>query len=194
MTISSGDKVLILYTHPNMGKKVVKSPTTFEQYGYFGGGSVFEVLKADVRLRPDYYGTCGNCRQSLTVTPSDVFCPRCSNIEAAVINRPEPAQVARAIQSIEPAPEPVPDPIAIHNDLLDEADEYMVDIRDTVEDVPLSDFDFGRSVNKRHLALLSEKGILSIGDAVEAGPEKLQSISGIGTKVVEAIMKNTNEK
>jgi hypothetical protein len=186
ITVSSGDKVLILYTHPNIGKKIVKSPTTFEKYGYYGGGSVFEVLKADIRLRPQWFGTCGNCRQPLTITKDDVFCPRCSQIQSANINRPSVQKVAEAVQSITPKPESIPDPKPIAKPSEEELQEML-----RVTDSPgtmLEELDFGRSLNKRHLGLLKEKGITTLEKAIEVGPDKLQEIRGIGDGVVSAIM------
>lgn len=185
--MSEENKVLILYTHPNIGKKVVKGPVTFKQYGYHGGGAVFEMHKDDIRVRPGYYGTCGNCRQPLTITSEDIFCPRCSQVESAVINRPSAEQVARAVQAIEPEPEPIPEPVNPY--LPEEYLETMMQV--TSEDnqsTRLDSLDFGRSVNKRHLGILEAEGITTLEGAIEVGPDKLKEYKGIGDGVVKAIM------
>lgn len=181
--MSEENKVLILYTHPNIGKKVVTGPKTMQRYGYYGGGMVFEVFKDDIRMRPDYFGTCGNCRQLLTITANDVFCPRCSKIGSTTINRPEPEEVVRAVQEITPEPKPVQDmPEITEEDLNNMLGVTTKPVRQ------LKDIDFGRSVNKHHLSLLEKEGIVTLENAIEAGEEKLVSIKGIGQKVVDNIM------
>jgi hypothetical protein len=162
LIMSEENKVLILYTHPNIGKKVVKGPVTFKQYGYHGGGAVFEMHKDDIRVRPGYYGTCGNCRQPLTITSEDIFCPRCSQVEAAVINRPSAEQVARAVQAIEPEPEPIPEPEEYIKpvEIPEEELEAMMQVTSgDDQSTRLDSLDFGRSVNKRHLGILEAQGI-----------------------------------
>jgi uncharacterized Zn finger protein (UPF0148 family) len=196
VTVSNGDKVLILYTHPNVGKKIVKSPTTFESYGYYGGGAVFEVLKDDVRKRPQYFGTCGNCREPLTVTGQDVFCPRCSKNSATVINRPSAQKVAEAVEQIKPKPNPVSEPSLLDEDRRHEPtiteEELQAALDTTVsEGTLLSELDWGRKLNKRHISLLEENGITTLEQARAKRPEKLLEIRGIGQKVVDTIMSRT---
>jgi hypothetical protein len=186
--MSEENKVLILYTHPNVGKKVITGPATMHRYGYYGGGMVFEVFKDDARMRPDYFGTCGNCRQQLTITPQDVFCPRCSQIGSATINRPEPEQVVQAVQKVIPEPEPVQDPVLVSPQIEEEQLQKMLEVTTEYPVTPLEDVDFGRGVNKHHLSLLKAEGITTLEGAKEAGPEKLVSIKGIGQKVVDNIM------
>jgi hypothetical protein len=188
LIMSEENAVLILYTHPNIGKKVVKGPVTFKQYGYHGGGAVFEMLKEDIRVRPGYYGTCGNCRQPLTITPEDIFCPRCSQVESAVINRPSAEQVAHAVQAIEPEPELVQEPAHILH-IPEEDLEAMIQVTSgDDQSTRLDSLDFGRSVNKRHLGILEAEGITTLEGAIEAGPDKLKEYKGIGDGVVKAIM------
>ena len=44
------DFVLCIYTHPNVGQHRVLGGSTSMDYGYRGGGEVFLVHKADIRL------------------------------------------------------------------------------------------------------------------------------------------------
>lgn len=54
--------------------------------------------------------------------------------------------------------------------------------------VPISDLDLGRSVNSRHIKILRDNGIVTVGDAVSRGQEGLMEINGIGAAVSSKIL------
>lgn len=60
-----------------------------------------------------------------------------------------------------------------------------------VNNARISDIDFGRSVNKRHKQILADNGVVTLSDAVNRGKSGLESISGIGGAVANAVMRAT---
>ncbi len=155
MNTLTGNQILITFNSRSAGRRVVIGPATQTKYGYRKRGDKFKVYEADMRIRPDLF---------LPVKKKPA--PASPVVRSSVVNRPE-----RAVK--EPvAPPPPPPPKLLDNE------SELVDEEDLV-DPALADMEWDK-INDRHLAILFDKGIITIHDVHGTTEEELLALKGIG--------------
>ena len=192
MTESLGQKVLITYNSPSLGKHPVRGMSTKTYYGYRRRGDQFEVYESDMRVRPDLF------RPAAQPPPRTI--PTVPSHRGRV---QETANVLGARAIAEPVPEPPappedldtephePDPYELPPPL--EMAEVPKDGSATILEADLSTIDWGKTINKRHLKLLAENDITCLMDLIPLTEDNVLSIKGIGANVTRALFTKLRE-
>lgn len=182
------ERIPAFYEHKNVGKHIVIGQSTGEKYGYFGGGRPVPngVYPADVRARDTLF-SCGNCRGPFTITPTEIYCPRCSAGQVAALKQGRPATKRKKI--VKPPTDLPPPPVVVE---LPDDIEYLppspMEEIESPDDVPLEALAFGGTRQKHYIKILNGAGIYNAGDAEKLGEKGLVAISGIGEKTARDIL------
>lgn len=203
MSEAVGNKVLISYNSPNTGKHPVRGMSTKKYYGYRRRGDQFEVYESDMRVRPDLFRAIVPISSGPPSMPSHRGRPQeTANVlgaKAVAEAVQEPPAPPAAIDTVpdEPDPYELPPPLEMEpgEDVVTRLDYDPRDnIHNAVLNFPLETLDWEGKINKRHLSLLAENDILTLGDLIPLTEDNVLSIKGIGAGVTRALFSKLKEK
>ena len=206
MSESRGPKVMISYSSKNVGKHPVRGMRTKEYYGYRRRGDQFEVYESDARTRPDLFVPIGPVDQGPPSMPSHRGRPQeaanvlgAKAVAEAVQTPPAPPAILEIVEGTvpnEPDPYELPPPLEMKpgEDVVTRFDYDPRDnIHNVVLDFPLETLDWEGKINKKHLSLLAENDILTLGDLIPLTEDNVLSIKGIGPGVTRALFSKMKE-
>lgn len=203
MSEAVGKKILISYNSKNTGKHPVRGMSTKKYYGYRRRGDQFEVYESDMRVRPDLYIDISSPIPESTYMPSHRGRPQeaantlGAKAVAERVQEPPPPPVELDTVPNEPDPYELPSPLEMvpGKDVVTRLDYDPRDnIHNVVLDMPLNTLDWEGKINKRHLSLLAENDITTLGDLIPLTEDNVLSIKGIGVGVTRALFSKLKEK
>ncbi len=157
MKTLTGNQILVTFSSHSASRRTVVGPATKTNYGYRKHGDKFKVYEADMRVRPD------------------LFVP----IEQKPKAIPKPVSpVVKKADKKKALPPSLPPPPTL---IVGESE----DIEDELEPA-LADLEWDK-INDRHLLILFDKDIITIGDVHRMTEEELLAIKGIGPVIAKEL-------
>lgn len=195
MTQAIGNKILISYNSPSIAKHPVRGMSTKTYYGYRRRGDQFEVYESDMRTRPDLF-------RPIETKPEPRGVPSHRGRPQESANVLGVKAMAEAVQELPPPPAELdavpnkPDPYELPPPL-EMGPTVNVDQRDSIHnitlDLPLNTLDWDGKINKRHLSILAENDITTLGDLIPLTEDNVLGIKGIGAGVTRALFSKFKE-
>jgi hypothetical protein len=180
MEQATGNKILIVYKSPSVGRTLVTGPSTKEKYGYRKKDDVFEVYEADMKTRPDIFRPVNQPPRQERVVG------RRGDAARAQALQPRAQPIEKKIEGytpITPIAQPLPPP--------PKAEGHTVKATAPVDsklDWPLDKLDWsGTRVNTIHLNTLQANGVTSLRSLDNFTEAQLIAIKGIGDATVRAL-------